>query len=144
MEATEPVKKAGELILERLDDDGYLREKLEDLASSTGGKISYEDLEAALPLVQQLEPLGVGVRDLKECLMIQLAAQEASGMDVSLERELIRSFSQDIQANRLPLIARKTNHTVEEIIAALTRLSHLNPPRAASSARSLPRTSPRT
>jgi RNA polymerase sigma-54 factor len=127
VEAPAAVRQAGGFILVELDEDGYLRQDLEDLAARSGGKIALEDLEAALPLVQQLEPFGVGARDLKECLLIQLAAQEAAGEDVGLEQELIRSFTRDIQSNRLPHIARKTAHTVDEIKAAIEHLSHLNP-----------------
>ena len=127
VEAPPAVHPAGELLLVQLDEDGYLRETLEALEAKAGGTVALADLEASLPLVQRLEPVGVGARDLKECLIIQLAAMEAAGQDVDLERELVRSFTRDIQANRLPLIARKTAHTVEEVKAAIERLSHLNP-----------------
>lgn len=127
VEADEPVRQAGELILQHLDDDGYLREPLEGLPAQTNRLITPEDLRAALALVQGLEPIGVGARDLRECLLIQLAAKEAAGEDVSLQRELVRSFLRDIQANRLPLIARKLKRPLEEVRDAIEALSHLNP-----------------
>jgi RNA polymerase sigma-54 factor len=127
VEADAAVRKAGELILVQLDEDGYLRQKLDDIVAKAAGAVTLADLQAALPLVQQLEPAGVGARDLRECLLIQLAAMDAAGQNVSLERELVRSFTHDIEANRLPLIARKTSNTVEDVKAAIERLSHLNP-----------------
>jgi len=127
VETDEPLRRAGALIIERLDEDGYLRERVEDLAESVGGAVPLADLKAALGLVQRLEPTGVAARDLKECLLIQLAARQAAGQDVSLECELVRSFTRDIQMNRLPFIARKTDHTVDQIKQAIERLSHLNP-----------------
>ena len=127
VEADPAVLQAGELILEHLDEDGYLRETLEELAARANGRVALADLKSALPLVQRLEPIGVGARDLKECLLIQLAVQAAAGQDVALQCELVRSFTRDILANRLPLIARKTDHTLEQIKAAIECLSHLNP-----------------
>ncbi len=127
VEIDEAARLAGALIIESLDDSGYLRDRLDELPERTNDPVTVDQLEQALPLVQRLEPTGVGARDLKECLMLQLEAMAEGGRDVSLERELVRSFLRDIEMNHLPLIARKTSHTVEEIKEAIGRLSRLNP-----------------
>ncbi len=125
---TDPAtRSAGGLIIQRLDGDGYLRESLEDLPGKTNDPVSLATLAEALALVQGLDPTGVGARDLKECLLLQLAAKQAAGEDVALECELVRSFLRDIEMNRLPLIARKMGQTVGCIKQAVERLSRLNP-----------------
>lgn len=127
VETDRAVHRAGGLIIEHVDDDGYLREPLEDLLGRTNEAVTMDDLRAALSLVQKLEPIGVGARDLKECLLLQLSAKQAGGQDVALQMELVRSFLRDIEMNRLPLIARKTGRTVDEIKATIDQLSRLNP-----------------
>ena len=89
VEAEEPIKAAGRLIINFIDDDGYLRTPLEELPKHTNEPVTQENLAAALKIVQTLEPPGVGARDLKECLLIQLAAESAAGRDVTLEIEFV-------------------------------------------------------
>ncbi|MDY6912839.1 MAG: RNA polymerase factor sigma-54 [Planctomycetota bacterium] len=127
VDADEAVKQAGLLIINRIDDDGYLRTPLAELAAQTAAPATVENLHAALKLVQTLDPLGVGAQDLKECLLIQLAAESATGRDVSLETELVANFLRDIEMNRLPQIAKRTGRTIDEIKEAIENLSHLNP-----------------
>lgn len=127
VEADPLVLAAGRVIIELIDDDGYLREPLENLLSRTNEPITQDHLRQALALVQSLEPTGVGARNLKECLLLQLAALEREGAEVSLERELVRSFLREIEMNHLPLIARKTSNSLERVKGAIEHLSHLNP-----------------
>lgn len=141
VEAEEDIKAAGELIINNIDDDGYLRVPMEDLAQqlarpAQGGEGDQDAkparpperaLAEALPLVQGLEPTGVGARDLKECLMLQLRAEEQAGRDVSLEILLVSRFLRDIEMNRLPRIARRAGREIEQIKEAIGNLSHLDP-----------------
>ena len=127
IDAGADVKAAGLLILEYIDDDGYLRVSLAELADKGGEAISVDLLQRALGLIQTLDPLGVGARDLKECLTVQLAAEGATGQDVSLEMQLVSHFLRDIEMNRLPQIARRTSKSIEQIKQAIETLSHLNP-----------------
>ncbi len=64
------IKKALSFLVDSLDENGYLSEPLETASAKTG--VSMEDTEAALGILQTLEPAGVGARDLGECLLIQL------------------------------------------------------------------------
>jgi len=79
-----------------------------------------------LKAVQNLEPPGVGARDLKECLLLQLDAEGATGRDVSLEKELVHRFLRDIEMNRLPQIAKRTGRNIEQVKGAIENLSRLN------------------
>jgi len=127
VETGEKVRSAGQLIITFVDEDGYLRTPLEELAKQSKSQVSLADLRTALALVQTLEPPGVGARDLRECLLLQLTAEAAAGADVSLEMDLVRRFLRDIEMNRLPQIARRTGRTLQQIKAAIEGLSRLNP-----------------
>ena len=69
-------KKIAELLVDSLNDDGYLAQDLDELAGLLPPAlgISTADLESALDYIQQLDPSGVGARNLQECLSLQLAA----------------------------------------------------------------------
>ncbi len=127
IEADPAVKAAGELIIQNISDDGYLRVTLEELAQQTQPPLPLESLRAAWALVKTLEPLGVGAADLRECLLIQLGAVAAAGKDVTLETELVCHYLRDVEMNRLPLIARRTGKSIEQIKRAIENIGHLNP-----------------
>jgi len=123
VEAAEPVKKAGSVIIDYIDDKGYLTVRLEQLHNKDRVDFTLDDLEQALELVQNLEPAGVGARDLKECLLIQMTQ---SGEDMSFESRLISEHMDNLLENRLPDIAKKMNCSIEEINRAIKRLSKLD------------------
>ena len=127
VETDDLVRRAGVLIINEIEDDGFLRTPLAELVTEPDGPVAMSHLTEALKLVQQLDPLGVAARDLKECLLLQLAAEAAAGRDVSLERQLVERFLRDIEMNRLPQIAKRTGRSVEDIKTALADLSHLDP-----------------
>jgi RNA polymerase sigma-54 factor len=87
------------------------------------GDFNVEDLKLALELVQKLDPPGVGARDLKECLLIQMAQ---SGEDMSFESRLISEHMDELLENHLPEIARKMNCSIEAINQAIVRMSKLD------------------
>src|SRR5213079_247635 len=94
--------------------------------------LSIEDLATALLLVQQLEPAGIGARELGECLLLQLDALEndeesAEGHDFDLERALVNDHLKDLEMNRYPQISKKLGRSMEDIKAAVHRLSRLHP-----------------
>ncbi len=130
VDADEAVASAGEAILSAIDADGYLRTSLDELraqALQRGETISPETMRKAFSRVQTLEPTGVGARDLRECLLLQLSAREAAGQDVRLEKQLVANFLREIEMNRLPVVAKRTGRTVEEIKTGLANLSRLDP-----------------
>ncbi|MHC4983667.1 MAG: RNA polymerase factor sigma-54 [Planctomycetota bacterium] len=120
------VRSAGRLIINHLDEDGYLRVSFGELLAKTNEGLEEDNLREALGLVQTLEPPGVGARDLQECLLIQLRQEAAAGMDVSLETALVSRFLRDIEMNRLPHISKRLGKSLEEIKAGITNMSHLN------------------
>jgi len=88
------------LIIDALDDDGFLRLPLEDVAALAPGAAPGE-VETALRIVQTLEPSGIAARSLGECLALQLEAMDRGtpGRDIALE----------VVQNRLSLMAARDN-----------------------------------
>jgi RNA polymerase sigma-54 factor len=126
------LRPVGELIIRYLDADGYLRTSFEQIRYEAKQPVSDDDLRDALALVQTLEPAGVGARNLTECLLLQLDAIEkdeelAEGHDFELERALLRDHARDLELNRYPQISQKLGRPIEELKAAVRRLSRLHP-----------------
>jgi len=138
LEVDERTGAAGADIIQNLDDSGYLRTPLEELAGGSEGRFSLEDAEEALGLVQTLDPPGVGARDIRECLLLQISPGEND-----LARELIEGHLEDVEENRLPQVSKKTGRSIDEIKEAVKFISHLNPrPGAAISGSTAPRIVP--
>lgn len=124
--------RAGELIIANLQPDGYLRTDFESLRASSPTPPSLSALTTALPYIQKLDPPGVGARDLIECFLLQLNALEldeelSEGHDFPLERTLLQHHLNDLKLNRYPQLAKKLNRPIEDLQAAVKRLSHLRP-----------------
>ncbi len=111
-------------IIYNLDTNGYLQGRLEDLLAPDADDEEVALARRALSLVQKLDPPGVGARDLRECLLLQLSA----GMPYYEQLQtLISSHLEDLEHNRLPIIARRTGYSIELIQQALEELRKLNP-----------------
>lgn len=132
VECSADVRKGGEAIINSIDVEGYLRTELETIRVELKDPLSIEALREALTLVQTLEPSGVGARSLSECLLIQLRGLEedeerTAGHEFDLERALIRDHLKDLEMNRYPQICKRLGRPVEDIKAAVHRLSRLHP-----------------
>ncbi|MHC4115035.1 MAG: RNA polymerase factor sigma-54 [Planctomycetota bacterium] len=123
VEAGDAVKKAGSMIIDYIDERGYLSVRLEQLHNKDSTEFSFEDLQEALELVQKLEPAGVGARDLKECLLIQMAQ---SSNEMSFEARLVSEHMDELLDNHLPDIAKKMHCSIEEIKRAIRHMSKLD------------------
>jgi len=123
VEAEPAVKKAGRLIIDYIDEKGYLSSRLEQLHSKDKADFNLEQLKEALTLVQKLEPSGVGARDLKESLLIQM---QQSPDDFAFESRLIEEHMDELLENRLPEIAKKMGCSIKRIYTAITHLSKLD------------------
>ncbi|HEY8665288.1 MAG TPA: RNA polymerase factor sigma-54, partial [Tepidisphaeraceae bacterium] len=125
------VRRAGEAIINYIDAEGYLKTDLEEIQKESKVPLTLEDLAAAVKLVQTLEPAGVGARNLRESLLLQIDALQndpgANGRDFELERKLVADHLKDLEMNRYPQIARKLGRDMEEIKGAVKRLSRLHP-----------------
>jgi len=122
VEADDRVKAAGEVIIDNIDARGYLTLTIEQIHAQNKD-YSPEELDEALRLVQNLEPAGVGARDLAECLVIQM---RQDSRDLGFEIELVEKYMTELLENRLPDIARKANRSLEEVKKAIERMSRFD------------------
>ena len=149
-----------DFIARSLDSRGYFTEPLSVITERFS--VSEDEAEAALRKLQELEPAGVGARDLKECLLLQLrrysgdlsfhfgaggvssalTAEEIlrSAKTTELAEQLVLHHLEDIARNHIDLIARKCGTTVPEVEAACGLIRRLNPKpgNAFSDGRALP------
>ncbi len=109
-------------IIYNLDPNGYLPMSLEDLLGADATEEELALARRALAAVQKLDPPGVGARDLRECLLLQLTP----GMPCYEQLQtLISGHLEDLEHNRLPLIARKTGYSLPLIREALQGMRNL-------------------
>jgi len=111
--------RGGEEIIGNLDDDGYLRATLDELAQQSG--VSLGEMERALDLVQGFDPLGIGARDLRECLLIQVRQLDLQG---SLVEKIIQDHLGDLEKRKYPNIAKALNVTPQEVMDASQTIIH--------------------
>ncbi len=109
-------------IVQNLEEDGLLRMPLEDVAAM--GPWPMERVEAALALVQALDPPGVGARDLTECLRIQL---RGLGLEGSPADVMVRDHMKQLQSHQYAEIARKMELTPEDVAHHLEIIKGLSP-----------------
>src|ERR1700726_3605298 len=115
-------RKTAELIIGNIDDNGFLQTTPEEMALNTG--IPKEDFEHMLTLIQSFHPPGVGARDLRECLLIQLKRE---GKQNNLEHKIISEHMQDLGKRRFPEIARRMGISVEQVQKCANNIAHLEP-----------------
>ena len=128
---TDPdLARAGEYLIGFIDEDGYLRTERRALLDQAPPGVTEPLLDQALLLLQQsLEPPGLAARDLRECLLLQIDAvsNQADAPDLTVERRLVAEHLKDIEANRLPKIARAMGLELERVKRAITHLRHFQP-----------------
>ena len=118
------VRDFGEYLIQNLDSNGRLQSSLPELIQVFGRSITHEQAEKTLKLIQKLDPPGIGARDLKECLLLQITPKTPM-RDVL--RRLISEHLDDVAENRLPLIERKTGYSLDTIKTAIEEMRTLNP-----------------
>ena len=115
-------RQLGELIIGNIDDAGFLQAMPEEIASSTGMEVA--DLVRVLEFVQTFHPVGVGARDLRECLLIQL---RRLSKEHSLEYRIVDRHIDDLGKRRFPEIARRLGTTTEQVQRAAGFVGTLDP-----------------
>jgi RNA polymerase sigma-54 factor len=111
-------------LITHIDERGYLTVPLEEIARGYDQPATVEQLEEVLQIVQKLDPPGIGARNLRECLLLQLNAETPHR---EVLRVLIQNHLEDIEHNRLPVIQKRTGFDLHTIQEAIEALKHLNP-----------------
>jgi len=123
LSVTEPeVRRAADEIIGNLDEDGYLRATLEEMAEKTGLPLAV--FEKTLSLVQTFEPCGVGARDLRECLLIQLRDQASPD---PLAIEILEEHFEAFQRCKYAEIARAVKRDQDRVLEAVDEIAGLEP-----------------
>jgi RNA polymerase sigma-54 factor len=123
-------------LITHIDDKGYLTATTEEIAQGYDLPVSVAEVEEVLRIVQKFDPLGVGARNLRECLLLQLTPEMRHR---EVLRVLILNHLDDIEHNRLPNIQKRTGFDLNTIKEAIELLKHLNPrPGSQFSAENIP------
>ncbi len=118
-DADQPVAEA---IIGNVDDYGYLKATLEEIALATGAPL--ERITEILDIIQTFDPPGVGARDLRECLLLQM---KRAGLQETLEFRIVSEQMDALSRRRIPELARVTGATIEEVQDALGRIARMEP-----------------
>ena len=118
-------------LIDSLDDDGYLRLELDDIADNLsfahGLFIETAELEAALEILQDLEPVGVGARDLRECLLLQLEAKQHSVACIDLAHTIVKKHLNDLANRNYDKLLHVLGVSAEDMKCATSLIARLNP-----------------
>ena len=119
---TDEEHEAGTWIIGNLDEDGYLKISLEDICSETG--LPIEVVERILRKIQLFDPVGVGARDLKECLLIQL--EQMNPRD-TLAEKIVSEHLSLLKNRNYPAIAKRMGVSLDRVNRAASLISKLDP-----------------
>ncbi|MFW6289763.1 MAG: RNA polymerase factor sigma-54 [Mariniphaga sp.] len=126
---SEQDRHLAEYIIGNIDDDGYLRRDLlsisDDLAFNLNMEVSEEKLKEILHVVQQFDPAGVGARDLRECLLLQLNRKQGSNYE--LAKAIITDFFEEFTRKHYDKIKKKLELSDEQLKEGIDLLLKLNP-----------------
>ena len=111
-----------QLLIGSLDIDGYLRIPLEDLADFV--KVSVFEIEEALHILWKMEPYGVGARNLRECILLQLRYQ---GLENTLAMRVVDETWELFEKLKIPEISRHFGVEPRQVQEALDALKSINP-----------------
>jgi len=119
---TDAERRAAQVIIGNIDENGYYPGPIEEAAYPIGCTVA--EAEEALEKVQGFDPAGVGARDLRECLLIQL---RRGGHGDDLAARIVDHHLDDLARRRLPELAKTFSVPVAEVVAAGEQIKALNP-----------------
>ena len=121
-DASPRTKEIAQFIIGNIDEDGYLRASEEEIAQSGG--YSSEEVETAIRAVQSLDPIGVGARDLRECLLLQLRFLD---VDAPLVEIIIRDHWDEFMQRKFVTLAKTLGIDMKTLEGIVELIKHLDP-----------------
>jgi len=118
----ERVRNAAESIIGNLDEDGYLSASLEEIASA--GEHTIKEVEDGLQVVQSLDPAGVGARNPRECLLLQIESVNGKG---GVAWQIVSNHLRLVETRQFKEIAKLLGRPLEHVETAVAMIQHLNP-----------------
>jgi RNA polymerase sigma-54 factor len=116
------VRRIGDEIIGNLDEDGYLRAEVDEMARRCG--VTAGDVEKVLAMVQSFDPPGVAARSVQECLLLQLRADPAPD---PLALEIVEEHFDALSKRRYPDIARALRRPLDRVMEAIEEIMTLEP-----------------
>jgi len=128
---SEKQKNLGEYIIGNIDEDGYLRRELssivDDLAFLQNITTTEEELEEVLTLVQDLEPAGVGARNLRECLILQIVKRDTTDPILNLAHTVLEKYFEEFSKRHYDKIVARLGIPENDLKMAIDEILKLNP-----------------
>lgn len=126
---SEEERQLAEYILGNIDDDGYLRRDLlsisDDLAFNMNMDVSEAELEKVLKVIQEFDPPGVGARDLRESLLLQIERKENS--EFNLAKKIVSDYFEEFTKKHYEKIRTKLDISEEELKSGIAHVLKMNP-----------------
>lgn len=119
----------GEALIDAIEDDGYLRTGFDDIVATLAPEVSCSDDEilAVLRRIQRMDPVGVGARDLRECLLLQLETLDADTPGRALAERIVEELIQTLPRLGGDRLAQALGCSCEQAGEALALLRSLDP-----------------
>ncbi len=123
--------KLGVYLIGSIDEDGYLRRDLvsisDDIAFTVGIEATPEELERILNIIHELEPAGIGARNLQECLLLQMAQLRIDSRARRLARKILTSHFDEFVKKHYEKLMSRLQVTDEEFRDAIAEIRRLSP-----------------
>ena len=123
--------RIAEFLVGSIDDDGYLRRDLDsisdDIAFSLGIEVAPDELERVLGIIHQLEPAGIGARNLQECLLLQMRLRRMDSPAKRLARKIVTSYFEEFVKKHYEKLMSRLGVGEEEFRDAIEEIRHLSP-----------------
>jgi len=119
---SEEIRDAADNIIGNLDENGYLTATLEEIADS--GQHSMAEVLEGLRIVQSLDPAGVGAKDVRECLLLQIESRNGKG---GVAWQIIANHLKLLETRQIKEIAKQLGRPLEHVQMALDVIRHLDP-----------------
>ena len=114
-----------------IDEDGYLRRDLEsvadDIAFTVGIETSAEELEKLLGIIHELEPAGIGARNLQECLLLQMAQIPINSRPRRLARKILTAYFDEFVKKHYEKLMSRLQVSEDDFREAIAEIRHLSP-----------------
>jgi RNA polymerase sigma-54 factor len=121
-DASPRVKEVGQFIIGNIDEDGYLRASNEEIQAA--GPFTPEEVEEAVKAIQALDPIGVGARDLRECLLLQLEFLE---VDNPMVETIVRDHWDMFMQRHFAQLAKALGIDMKTLEGIVEIIKHLDP-----------------
>ena len=119
----------GQAIVDAINEDGYLTEELDTICQAVAPEhvVTIQEAQSVLAIVQQLDPSGVGARNLSECLLLQLAVLEGDTPGLELARRIAAEHLELLGARQYAALRRRLRTTEDELDQAIALVRSLHP-----------------